>query len=84
MVKKVVVILVFLVLGYLLDIIVTIILSLVQGNFIAGETGFPLKSSSVALFGGGSIYHPQNEINILFWTLIVFGTWLLIKKILKK
>ncbi len=81
--KKIVAVIIFLVLG----LVVTYGVAFFgfATNIAAIYAGFPFKFTSFALILGES--QTDNfmlALDVLFWSFILFGAWILIKKLFKK
>ena len=62
----------------------TLVDALISNTLLGGEAGFPLKFSSATMFGSGNTNYLLMSLNILFWFIVLFGIWKLIKKLQKK
>lgn len=79
--KKIIMLLVFFILGVVFTIILGLMDFLVNKNSI--QAGLPLKFTSAALFfGESSTNYFMLLLDILFWTFILWGVWISIKRIL--
>ena len=78
--------LILLVLSVIVTEAVAVIDSIQNNTFIGGgSSGFPLKfSSSGNLFGGGRVHATYLLLDILFWFIVLFLNWKLLKKFVFK
>ena len=78
--------LILLVLSVIVTEVVAVIDSIQNNTFTGGGlSGFPLQfSSSANLFGGGRVNSTNLLLDILFWFVVLFLIWKLLKKIVFK
>lgn len=50
-----------------------------KGSFLAGEAGIPLRFDSSSFFGGGSINYTNLLIDVIFWFIVVWVIWRILK-----
>ena len=60
---------------------VAVIDVLINGNILAGKSGFPFRFGSTSLFGGSEINYPIFILDIVFWFVVIFVGWKLISKL---
>jgi len=53
-------------------------------NSSANQAGLPFKFGSYALFGTASTNYPFLLLDIVFWFVIIWGTWRLLQKVTAK
>lgn len=83
MIKKIITAAVFLVLGVLGTVAIAVIGFV--NNVQALSSGFPFKFTSVALLIGEShTNYLSFFLDVVIWAIILYGVWILIKKLLKK
>lgn len=63
---------------------VSIIDAVVNNTLLGGKSGFPFKDSSATMFGEGTTDYLLMTLNIIFWFIVLFGIWKLIKRTQKK
>lgn len=74
---------VILILSVVANYVALIVDALVTNTLIGGESGFPFKYSSSTLFDQGSVNIPMLILNILFWFVVIWRVWKVIRQTLK-
>lgn len=74
----------------ILSVVVTYLTQVVQVflggscSVFAGECGFPLSFSSSSFLGTPKIKPALFLLNVIFWFVIIWGIWKILKKVFKK
>ncbi|MBI2020344.1 hypothetical protein HYS94_02885 [Candidatus Daviesbacteria bacterium] len=72
----------------ILSVVVTYgasLLDALMGNtLLAGESGIPFKYSRSTLFGRGSINYTMMLLNIAFWSVVIWGAWKVLQKVISR
>lgn len=71
---------VILVLSIVVNEIVLYIDALIRNSVVAGQGGFPLRFTSSSSFGNASTNWTALLFDILFWFLVIWGVWRIIKR----
>lgn len=64
--------------------VVAIVDAIKGGRFLAGEAGLPFRFSSATLFGTGSVNYGMLFLDIVFWFAVIWISWKLLGKVLKR
>lgn len=83
-IKNIISVIVFLILGVICTYIATLVEILMSGKVLSGASGFPFRYGYSSFFGGSTINQSMFIADIIFWTVILFGVWKIILKVIKK
>lgn len=75
---------VILALSVMVMYIASIVDAVVNGTLLGGKSGFPFKDSSATMFGEGTTDYLSMTLNVIFWFILIWGIWKLIKRVQKK
>lgn len=76
--------LIFGVLGFVVNYIVTITMAVLSGHVMGGPSGFPLQYGASSFYGNQSFNHIIYVLDVIFWGVIVFFVWKLLQRSKKK